>query len=124
MDRETFTYGMGCCLFVVIIMLFVGALFCIHWEWSEDNVSGIVYNTTNNAVISGNTEFKIRASVDTYINQQNESSYCLPPNSPYKELVNKAAADKSIKVIVTTKKAFRLMAPWKCMDNTTVVEAK
>lgn len=106
----------------VVVILFIGLLFCHRWEWSEDNVSGVVYNTTNNAIISGNTDFKVRAAVDTYINEDNESSYCLPPNSPYKELVNKAAADKSVRIIVTTKKGFWLKAPWTCINNVTVTQ--
>ena len=107
--------------FVVLIPL---ALFS-RWEYSEDNVSGIVYDTTNNGAISGNTNFKVRASVDTYIDKDsNESAYCLPPNSPYKELVNKAAADKTIKVQVTTKKGFWFKAPWTCIDNVRVTEVK
>lgn len=95
-------------------------LFFTRWEWSEDLVSGIVYNNTNNAVISGNTDFKVRAAVDTYVNEDNESSYCLPPNSPYIPLVNKAAADKTIKVIVKTKKGFWFEMPWTCIDNVIV----
>lgn len=95
------------------------------WEWSEDNVSGIVYGTTNNAAISGNTDFKVRASVDSYIEKgSNESSYCLPPNSPYKVIVNKAAADKNIKVQVTTTKGFWFKMPWTCIDNVKVEQVK
>lgn len=110
----------------VLIALFVIALVLspfTRWEYSEDNVSGIVYSTTNNGVISGKTSFKIRASVDTYINEDNTSAYCLPKNSPYKDLINKAAADKSIKVQVTTKKGFWFKAPWTCIDNVTVSPA-
>lgn len=112
---------------VIIVLLIVGLLFLVLFsriEWSEDNVSGIVYSTTNNSAISGNTKFKVRASVDTYINENNESAYCLPPNSPYKELVNKAAANKTVKVQVTTKKGFWVKAPWTCVDNVTVTEVK
>ncbi len=109
-------------LFLVALMSLV--IFS-RWEISEDNVSGIVYSTTNNAAISGNTDFKVRASVDAYIDKDtNESAYCLPPNSPYKALVNKAAADKNIKVQVTTKKGFWFKAPWTCIDNVTVREVK
>lgn len=92
---------------------------------SEQNVSGVVYNTTNNKFISGNTHFSVRASVDTYTNEQNQSSYCLPPNSPYKDLVNEAAANKEIKVQVKTSKMFRVeSAPWKCADNVVVTRVK
>lgn len=116
-------------LFILVLgFLFVLALIPLvlfsRWEVSEDNVSGIVYSTTNNSAISGNTHFKIRASVDTYINENNESAYCLPPNSPYKALVNKAAADKTVKVQVTTKSGFWWKAPWTCIDNVTVTEQK
>jgi hypothetical protein len=115
--------------FIILVILgVVGVIFLAifsKWEWSEDNVSGIVYSTTNNGPIAGNTNFKVRASVDTYIDKDtNESAYCLPGNSPYKELVNKAAADKNIKVQVTTKKGFWFKAPWTCIDNVTVTEVK
>lgn len=89
-------------------------------SFSEQNVSGIVYNTKNNSIISGNTTFSIRASENTYVSEENKSSYCLPPNSQYKELVNKAARDKRIKVVVATSKYFKLKAPWTCVDNVKV----
>lgn len=117
----------GCfTLLVLAFVAFFTLLLFTRIEWSEDNVAGIVYSTTNNAAISGNTNFKVRASVDTYINEDksNESAYCLPPNSQYKELVNKAAADKAIKVNVTTKKGFWVKLPWTCIDNVTVAEVK
>lgn len=104
----------------IVILLFIAIFTKI--EWSEDLVSGIVYNNTNNRAISGATGFSVRASVDTYTNEDNTSSYCLPPNSPYKALVNKAAADKSVKVVVSTKKGFWIKAPWTCIDNVTVTQ--
>lgn len=92
---------------------------------SEQLVSGIVYNNSNNAWISGNTNFSVRAAEDTYTNESNLSSYCLPPNSPYIEIVNEAAADKDVKVVVTTKKMFKLVDhPLVCADNVTVAEKK
>lgn len=117
--------GIGALLLIVAVVgIFFLAIFS-KWEWSEDNVSGIVYSTTNNGPIAGNTHFKVRASVDTYIDKDtNESAYCLPGNSPYKELVNKAAADKTVKVQVTTKKGFWIKAPWTCIDNVVVTEVK
>ena len=124
MDFDEIAVGVIGFLMIIGILGLVFLAIFSNWTWSEDNVSGIVYSTTNNGAISGNTNFKIRASVDTYINESNESAYCLPPNSPYKELVNKAAVDKSVKVIVTTKKGFWLKAPWTCIDNVTVVEEK
>lgn len=92
---------------------------------SEQNVSGIVYNVKNDTFISGNTHFSVRASEDTYVSEENRSSYCLPPNSPYKALVNEAAENKDIKVVVKTKKMFHVeSAPWVCADNVTVERAK
>lgn len=111
-------------LVVLAFIALIPILIFSHVEWAEQNVSGIVYNTTNNSVISGNTEFSIRAAVDTYVSEENQSSYCLPPNSPYKELVNKAAANKEIKVQVTTKKGFWFKLPWTCIDNVTVTESQ
>lgn len=85
---------------------------------SEQNVSGIAYNVKNNTFISGNTHFNVRASEDTYVSEENRSSYCLPPNSPYIKLVNEAAKDKTIKINVQTDKMFRVVsAPWVCADN-------
>lgn len=108
----------------IVIVAVLGFILCMHVEASEQVVSGIVYNTVDNKFISGNTDFSVRAGVDTYVSSSNESDYCLPPNSPYISIVNKAAADKSIKVIVTTKKAFALRAPWTCLNNVTVKEEK
>lgn len=113
-----FYYGLAFwVLGVVWLFAFISTL---GFAMSEENVSGIVYNTKNNAAISGNTYFSIRAAVDTYVSNENQSSFCLPPNSPYKELVNQAASDKNIKVVVTTKKYFKFKAPWTCVDNITV----
>lgn len=112
---------------LAIVMLFIALLSLAIFtktEWSEDNVSGIVYNTTNNNAFSGNTRFSIRAGENTPVTPENESSYCLPPSSPYKELVNRAAGDKRIKVQVTTKKGFWIRAPWTCVNNVTVTEVR
>lgn len=110
--------GMGAV--VALILALPVLVFFSNWEMSEDNVSGIVYNTTNNSVISGNTNFSIRASEDTFISEENRSSYCLPPNSQYIELVNEAARDKTIKIQVTSAKGFWFKMPWTCIDNITV----
>lgn len=112
---------------VLLIAGFIFALFCVRFKTSQDNVSGIVYNTTNSAFISGNTRFCIRASENTYIyhnsdGSTNESCYCLPPHSPLIGLVNKAAQDKTIKVIVTANKYFALQAPWTCRANVVVTK--
>lgn len=110
--------------FITVVVGLLGLAIFSKWTWSEENVSGIVYNTTNNSIVSGNTKFSVRAAVDTYVSEENRSSYCLPPSSPYKELVNRAASNKEIKVQVTTKKGFWLKAPWTCIDNITVTEVK
>jgi hypothetical protein len=123
MNEETVMFGCGGLLVLVVVGL-MGVSFFSKWEVSEDNVSGIVYNTTNNALISGNTNFSIRAGENTPTTEENKSSYCLPPNSQYKDLVNRAAGDKRIKVQVTTKKGFWWKAPWTCVDNVTVTEVK
>lgn len=99
-------------------------LLCISFKASNEVVSGIAYNTKNDKLFSSNTTFSIRASENTYVSEENKSSYCLPPNSPYKELVNKAAQDKRIKVVVEAKKYFAIQAPWTCKDNVTVTEVK
>lgn len=113
---------------IALVALSIFGLFALllfsRWEWSADNVSGIVYNTTNDRVLSGATKFSVRAGENTPVDEDNLSRYCLPGNSPYKELVNRAAADKRIKVNVTTKKGFWVKAPWTCIDNVTVTEVK
>ncbi len=123
-EIEDIVVGSFALLVVLFIVVLLPLVLFTNIKLSEDNVSGIVYSTTNNSAISGNTNFKVRASVDTYVNERNESAFCLPPNSPYKELVNKAAADKRVKVQVTTKKGFWVKAPWACVDNVTVTEVK
>lgn len=109
---------------IIIVVGLLFALFSISFKGSNEVVSGIVYNTKNDKLISGNTTFSVRAAVDTYVSEENQSSYCLPPNSPYKELVNKAAQDKQIKVVVTEKKYFAIQSPFTCKDNVTVTEVK
>lgn len=108
---------------VVIILVFFWGLFCLRIQTRNEVVSGIAYNTTHDAFISGNTRFSVRAAENTPVTEENRSSYCLPPNSPYKEVVNKAAEDKTVKVIVKKKKTFTFVsAPWKCVDNVEVTE--
>lgn len=105
---------------IAVILVFLTFLFA-RIATSEHTVSGVVYNNSNNAFVSGNTRFSVRASENTVVTEENKSSYCLPPNSPYIELVNEAAKDKSIKVIVTTEKAFTFVpTPWTCIDNVKV----
>lgn len=124
LNQNGYVEDFGFVVIVVLIFMFFASLFFVRWEWSEDNVSGIVYNTQNNKAISGNTSFAIRAGENTPVTEENKSTYCLPPNSQYKDLVNKAAGDKRVKVQVTTKKGFWLKAPWTCVDNVVVTEVK
>lgn len=112
---------------LMVLLLIVGlffAMFFVRFKTSNEVVSGIAYNTKNDRLISGKTTFSVRASESTYVTQENMSSYCLPPNSPYKELVNKAAQDKRIKIVVNAKKYFAIQLPWTCKDNVTVTEVK
>lgn len=111
----------ACVVFVVAIFL---SLFVVRFQSSNQVVSGIVYNTKNDGFLTGNTTFSVRASEDTYVSEGNRSSYCLPPNSEYKDLVNKAAEDKSVKVIVTANKYFAIQAPWTCKNNVKVELSK
>lgn len=109
---------------LAIIVLPIRLLAGIRWESSEQNVSGVVYNVKNNEWISGNTSFSIRASIDTVVTDENKSSFCLPPNSPYISLVNEASENKDIKVVVKTSKVFKIVDPFTCVDNVTVTKVK
>ncbi len=89
----------------VILLLVIGVIFSllfVRFKLSNETVSGIAYNTTNDRFISNATCFSVRASEATYVNQETKSTYCIPPNSEYKELVNRAAADKRVKITVIT----------------------
>jgi hypothetical protein len=110
-----------------VLMLIVGfflLIFCVRFKLSNEVVSGIAYNTTNDRAISGATCFSVRASEATYVNEETKSTYCIPKNSPYKELVNKAAADKRVKIEVDAHKYFTVKAPWTVYPNVTVKEVK
>lgn len=108
-------------LFVIsLVCVCVVALFVVRFKLSNEVVSGIVYNTTNDRFISSATQFSVRASEATYTTKENRSTYCLPPNSPYKELVNRAAKDKRVKVEVEAHKYFAVKAPWTCQPNVIV----
>lgn len=112
---------------LVVLLLIVGvifAVFFVRFKLSNETVSGIVYNTTNNRFISDATCFSVRAGENTPVTEENQSTYCLPPNSPYKDLVNKAAQDKRIKVVVTAEKYFAIKAPWAVQPNVKVSEVK
>lgn len=93
-------------------------LFSVRLQTSDNVVSGIVYNNQNNSIFGGNTYFRVRASENTVVTKENTSKFCLPPNSPYIKLVNEAAKDKNIKVVVTSSKVFTMVpSPWHCVDN-------
>lgn len=112
---------------LIVLLLIVGAVFAIffvRFKLSNETVSGIVYNTTNNRFISDATCFSVRAGENTPVTEENQSTYCLPPNSQYKDLVNKAAQDKRIKVVVTAEKYFAVKLPWTVQPNVTVAEVK
>ncbi len=112
-------------LFVLLLIIgAIFALFFVRFKLSNETVSGIVYNTTNNRFISDATCFSVRAGENTPVTEENQSRYCLPPNSPYKELVNNAAQDKRIKVVVSANKYFTVKAPWTVQPNVTVSEVK
>lgn len=96
-------------------------LFSVRLQTSDNVVSGIVYNNQNNSIFGGNTYFRVRASENTVVTGENTSKFCLPPNSPYIKLVNEAAKDKNIKVVVTSSKVFTMVpSPWRCVDNVKV----
>lgn len=116
-----FMFGIGAILFIVGIVF---ALLFVRFQLSNSVVSGIAYNTSNDSFIGGNTHFSVRAGENTPVTEENESSYCLPPNSPYKDLVNRAAQDKSVKIVVTAEKYFAIKAPWVCQPNVKVTEVK
>jgi preprotein translocase subunit Sec63 len=123
-NEKGFIEIVGALLVVVFIVGFIFALFFVRFKLSNEVVSGIAYNTTNDRAISGATCFSVRASEATYVSEENKSSYCIPKNSPYKELVNKAAADKRIKIEVQAHKFFTVKAPWSVYPNVTVKEVK
>ena len=96
-------------------------LFSVRLQTSDNVASGIVYNNQNKSTFTGNTYFRIRASENTVVTGENTSKFCLPPNSPYIKLVNEAAKDKNIKVVVTSSKVFTMVpSPWHCVDNVKV----
>lgn len=111
-------------LLAVAIAALVSVVYCsslIRWVTSESIVSGIVYNNQNDAMLSGNTYFSVRASENTVVTEENKSEFCLPPNSPYIKLVNEAAKNKNIKVVVTKSKIFTMVSfPWQCVDSVKV----
>ena len=109
---------------ILITLMIVVPIYCIlsvRLQTSDNVVSGIVYNNQNNSIFTGNTYFRIRASENTVVTKENISKFCLPPNSPYIKLVNEAAKDKNIKVVVTSSKVLTMVpSPWHCVDNVKV----
>lgn len=109
----------------ILVALTVAApiylLLSVRLQTSDNVVSGIVYNNQNNSIFGGNTYFSVRASENTVVTRENTSKFCLPPNSPYIKLVNEAAKDKNVKVVVTSSKVFTMVpSPWHCVDNVKV----
>lgn len=121
-NQKGFVEVIGALFVLLFIVALVFAMFFVRFKLSNETVSGIVYNTTNDRFISGATCFGVRASEATYVNEETKSTYCIPKNSEYKDLVNKAAADKRVKVTVTAKKYFTVKAPWTVYPNVTVSE--
>lgn len=123
-SQDGFIEVLGLAFVLVLIVAFIFSIFFVRFKLSNEVVSGIVYNTTNDRVISGATCFSVRASEATYVNEETKSSYCIPKNSQYKELVNRAAADKRVKVTVEAHKYFTVKAPWSVYPNVSVTELK
>lgn len=112
-------------LVTLIVIVPIYLLFSIRIQLSDNVVSGIVYNNQNNSIFGGKTLFSVRALENTVVTKENVSNFCLPPNSPYIKLVNEAARDKNIKVVVTSSKVFTIMSsPWQCVDNVKVERLK
>lgn len=111
-------------IWLFVFLFVIVGFFLTSWKGSNEEVSGIAYNTSNDALLSGNTYFSVRASESTYVSEENKTSYCLPANSPYKGLVNRAARDKRIKIAVSAHKYFAIQAPWTCYPNVVVAEVK
>ena len=123
-NQKGYIEAIGALVVFLLIVGFVLALFTVRFKLSNETVSGIVYNTTHNRFISDATMFSVRAGENTPIDDTNRSTFCLPPNSPYKELVTRAAQDKRVKVVVTADKYFAIKAPWTCQPNVKVTEVK
>lgn len=123
-NQKGFVEVMAALLIVLLGVTLVFSIFFVRFKLSNEVVSGIVYNTTNNRAISNATCFSVRASEATYVNEETKSSYCVPPNSEYIDLINRAAGDKNIKVKVEARKYFTVKAPWTVYPNVTVTEVK
>lgn len=123
-NQSGFIEVIGALFVLAVIVGIVFSIFFVRFKLSNETVSGIAYNTTNNRFISDATCFSVRAGENTPVTEENQSTYCLPPNSPYKELVNRAAGDKRIKIRVNANKYFTVKLPWTVYPNVTVEEVK
>lgn len=106
------------------VILGVWALCHLSWKFSEDVVSGIVYDAHFDDWPAHNTTFKVRAAAEMAITEDTSPTYCLPSGSQYESAIRDAAEDKNIKVVVRVKQ----MPPhfregiFKCEDNTEVTK--
>ena len=123
-DQKGFIEVLGGFFILLLVLGLFFVMFFVRFKLSNEIVSGIAYNTTNDRAISGATCFSVRASEATYVNEDTKSSYCLPKHSPYKTLVNRAAADKRVKIEVEAHKYFAVKLPWTVVPNVTVTEVK
>lgn len=121
-NQKGFIEAIGVLFVIGLVFGLIFSMFFVRFKLSNEVVSGIVYNTTNDRFISGATCFGIRASEATVVNEETKSTYCIPKNSEYKELVNRAAKDKRIKVEVEARKYFTVKAPWSVYPNVTIKE--
>ena len=115
-------------LWIGFITIIGAAFYClslVRLQTSDKTVSGIVYNYQSGDMLTNNTYFSIRASENTVVTEENASKFCLPPNSPYAELVNEAAKNKNVKVVVTSSKVSKMASsPFQCIDNVKVERQK
>ncbi len=123
-NQKGFIEVIGALVVVGLVLFLFFAMFFIRFNLSNETVSGIVYNTTNDRFISGATCFSVRAGENTYVSEENRSSYCVPKDSPYKDVINKAAADKRVKVRVDANKYFTVKLPWTVYPNVKVTEVQ
>lgn len=122
--KEIIAGVVGSLIGVWLIFQGIYGLTKIRWQTSNKVVSGIAYNVESDKWISGATTFSIRASEDTFVSEENKSSFCLPKGSEYIDLVKRAAEDKTIKLIVTSEKINFHFAEGAttCVDNVKVVQ--
>lgn len=122
-DSDIF-WGIGMLLMILVVIGLIFAAIFVRFQLSNSTTSGIAYNLSHNSFIDDNTHFSVRAGENTPVTEENQSTYCLPPNSEYKDLVSRAAADKRVKIVVTADKYFAVQAPWVCNPNVKVTEVK